>query len=171
MVKKEIECPFHENHVMAELTTEPKELEYMGVMCPILIYSYKCPQCGEQFTTNEIDELSLKQVPDYWRKHYIVPERIASTKANVIKCLKDYNLLYNSVHVINSEDGSNQPVEVYINNSRVWSASELVEISYEECELFLGKSGADWWNRSGGERADYIKYNPFSEKKLPKEFK
>lgn len=167
-----MECPFHEGHVMAVLTTEPREMEYRGVKCPIMVYSYKCPQCGEAFTDDYCDDSTLKQLPGYYFRHYIVPQKIEETKTNVLKCLKDYGLLYNSVHVINSEDGSNQPIEVYINNNRMWCCSIECIISYEECELFLGKAGADWWNWKAGERENYAKkINPFCEKKLPKEFK
>lgn len=33
-------------------------------------FFYKCNSCGEEFTTNEVDDLTLKQVyKEYWKTH------------------------------------------------------------------------------------------------------
>lgn len=68
---KEIRCPvqIHEKEVMAVLTIEPMMIKYQDVNYLIDRYFYKCPECGVQFTTDELDEITMGQIPNsIWSK-------------------------------------------------------------------------------------------------------
>ena len=69
-LKQEIECPFHEEKAKAALSTDTTTLKYHGVNYDVISYFYKCPVCKAEFTTNESDDETLKQIPPFFEKHY-----------------------------------------------------------------------------------------------------
>ncbi len=63
-------CPVHVEEIHAPLTTEQTEMPYQGRLYKVTAFFYKCPLCGTEFTTNESDTETLKQIPDYFEKHH-----------------------------------------------------------------------------------------------------
>lgn len=47
---------------IAKLEERKTSVTYKGIELEVTTYFYKCPECGEEFTTNEADELSLNNV-------------------------------------------------------------------------------------------------------------
>lgn len=54
----------------AELDTEEREMGYRKEKFVIQFLFYKCEKCGEQFTTNETDSLSVEQVYSQYRENH-----------------------------------------------------------------------------------------------------
>ena len=69
-MKFRTECPFCEGH--ANLEREQKMLTYKGESFKIMQHFYRCELCKEEFTTDVVDELSLRQAwYQYRAKHHI----------------------------------------------------------------------------------------------------
>lgn len=66
----------------ANLKKEMKERQFRKEDFAIVEHYYKCEDCGEDFTTTEIDELNLIQVHNQYRaKHHIpFPEELIATR-------------------------------------------------------------------------------------------
>lgn len=57
-------CPFCDG--TAVHTIEQGTLDYRGVSFTIDQHFFKCNKCGEQFTTNELDDMTLTNVHLAW---------------------------------------------------------------------------------------------------------
>ncbi len=79
-MKNKLECPFCEGY--ANLEREPKILTYRNEPFKIMQHFYRCEKCKEEFTTDEVDEFSLRQAwYQYRAKHHIpFPEEIKSIR-------------------------------------------------------------------------------------------
>ena len=79
-MKNKIECPFCDGY--ANLEREPKILTYRNEPYKIMQHFYRCEKCKEEFTTDEVDEFSLRQAwYQYRAKHHIpFPEEIKSIR-------------------------------------------------------------------------------------------
>lgn len=79
-MKQKIECPFCDG--IANLQKQTKELNYRKDTFTVVAHFYKCEKCGEEFTTTEVDSISLIQVHNQYReKHQIpFPEEIAAIR-------------------------------------------------------------------------------------------
>lgn len=79
-MKNKLECPFCEGY--ANLEREPKLLTYRNESFKIMQHFYRCEKCKEEFTTDEVDEFSLRQAwYQYRAKHHIpFPEEIKSIR-------------------------------------------------------------------------------------------
>lgn len=68
---KEIVCPFCTTTAqqnVAKLKSEERPLTYRGIVFKVKSYFYVCPNCKEQFTTGEVDEMTLDQVHAQYRQ-------------------------------------------------------------------------------------------------------
>ncbi len=79
-MKNKIECPYCNGY--ANLEREPKILTYRNEPYKIMQHFYRCEKCKEEFTTDEVDEFSLRQAwYQYRAKHHIpFPEEIKSIR-------------------------------------------------------------------------------------------
>lgn len=59
-MKSRIPCPICPGTV--KLRTEARELTYKDCIYKVIAWFYKCTECQEEFTTNECDERTLRQV-------------------------------------------------------------------------------------------------------------
>jgi DNA-directed RNA polymerase subunit RPC12/RpoP len=60
MAKSSIECPLCDG--MGILTTRNCDFQYRGELVNIEQMFYKCNCCGEEYTTDEVDDVSLKRI-------------------------------------------------------------------------------------------------------------
>jgi putative zinc finger/helix-turn-helix YgiT family protein len=79
-MKEKVDCSYCDG--TAELRTEKKEIEFRKERFTIHQLFYRCPKCGEEFTTNEVDFLTTEQIYNQYReKHKIpFPEEITSIR-------------------------------------------------------------------------------------------
>ncbi|SEB04063.1 type II toxin-antitoxin system antitoxin SocA domain-containing protein [Pedobacter hartonius] len=70
-MKDRIECPFGEGE--AVLKKEPRSLSYRKYEFTVIAHYYKCEDCGEEFTTNEADHITLIQVHNQYRERNGIP--------------------------------------------------------------------------------------------------
>lgn len=92
----------------ATLKSDIKPFNYKGeIFNNIQQYFYKCNSCSEEFTTNEVDDLTLKQVyKEYWKSH--VDEGVLFD--NVIsdldkqKTLEEYKYMMEHKYIYTNEE-------------------------------------------------------------------
>ena len=70
-MKDRIECPFGEGE--AVLQKEQKSLSYRRDEFTVIAHFYKCEDCGEEFTTNEADQITLIQAHNQYREKNGIP--------------------------------------------------------------------------------------------------
>jgi len=70
-MKEKIECPFGKG--MAVLKRETRSLSYRRYEFKVIAHFYKCEDCGEEFTTNEADHITLIQAHNQYREKNGIP--------------------------------------------------------------------------------------------------
>jgi len=70
-MKDRIECPFGEGE--AVLKKESRSLSYRKHEFTVIAHYYKCKNCGEEFTTNEADHITLVQAHNQYRERNGIP--------------------------------------------------------------------------------------------------
>ena len=70
-MEKIIECTFCDGE--AKLQHEKKDISYRKEDFCINQYYYKCEKCGEEFTTDKVDENALLQVHNQYRTKHTIP--------------------------------------------------------------------------------------------------
>lgn len=63
-----IDCSFCDGK--ATECVEKRDFTYKGKVLNIEQHYYKCGNCGEEFTTNELDDKSLSNVKEEYRKSH-----------------------------------------------------------------------------------------------------
>lgn len=64
-----IVCPVCSSLEISALQQEEMPVVYNGKSYTIQQYFYKCPKCGDEYTTTETDEETLSQIPNsIWSK-------------------------------------------------------------------------------------------------------
>ncbi len=58
-MKEMMECPYGEGQ--AVLTKAPQKITFRKEEFNVIAHFYRCEECGEEFTTNETDEITLVQ--------------------------------------------------------------------------------------------------------------
>src|ERR1700739_2015590 len=79
-MKEVIECPYGEGRAL--LTKAPQKITFRKEEFSVTAHFYVCEDCGEEFTTNETDEITLVQAYNQYRaKHGIpFPEEIKASR-------------------------------------------------------------------------------------------
>jgi putative zinc finger/helix-turn-helix YgiT family protein len=79
-MKKITECTFCDGD--AKIHSEQTEVAYKKEMFCVNQYFYKCELCGEEFTTDEVDDISMLQVYNQYRAKHQIPfvDEIVKTK-------------------------------------------------------------------------------------------
>ena len=70
-MKEVIECAYCDS--VAKLHKEAKELIYRKEKFNVIQHFYKCEQCEEEFTNNEVDALTLAQAHNQYRERHSIP--------------------------------------------------------------------------------------------------
>lgn len=70
-MKDRIECPYGEGEAI--LKKEPRSLSYRKNEFAVMAHFYKCENCGEEFTTNEADQITLIQAHNQYREKNGIP--------------------------------------------------------------------------------------------------
>lgn len=70
-MKDRIECPYGEGE--AVLKKEPQTLLYRKEKFEVIAHFYVCENCGEEFTTNEVDHITLIQAHNQYRERHNIP--------------------------------------------------------------------------------------------------
>jgi putative zinc finger/helix-turn-helix YgiT family protein len=79
-MKQRIECPYCDG--VANLCKEIKDLTYRKEVYKVVVHFYKCEKCDEEFTSTEVDNISLIQVHNQYREKNNIPfpEEIAAIR-------------------------------------------------------------------------------------------
>lgn len=80
-MKQTIECPYCDGS--ANLHKEAKEIIYRKESFKIVAHFFKCEKCSEEFTTTEVDTISLMQAHNQYREKNNIPfpEEIADIRS------------------------------------------------------------------------------------------
>lgn len=70
-MKEVIECAYCDG--TAQLHKEERELKYRKEDFKVVQHFYKCEQCDEEFTNNEVDALTLVQAHNQYREKHSIP--------------------------------------------------------------------------------------------------
>lgn len=70
-MKEIIDCAYCSGK--AKLHRVEKAIEYKKEEFSVIQHYYKCNKCSEEFTTDEIDSITINQVYDQYRKKYNIP--------------------------------------------------------------------------------------------------
>lgn len=79
-MKEVMDCPYGEGK--AVLKKSPQQITFRKEVFDVVAHFYVCEDCGEEFTTNEADEITLVQAYNQYRaKHGIpFPDEIRATR-------------------------------------------------------------------------------------------
>jgi uncharacterized phage-associated protein len=70
-MKPIIDCPYCDGK--AHLTKQNKDLIYRKESFKVVEHFYKCDKCIEEFTTNEVDTITILQAHNQYRERYSIP--------------------------------------------------------------------------------------------------
>jgi putative zinc finger/helix-turn-helix YgiT family protein len=70
-MKQTLECPYCEGQ--ASIRIQKKTVEYRKENFDIAEYYYECDKCNEEFTTTEIDHVTLAQAHNQYRERHGIP--------------------------------------------------------------------------------------------------
>lgn len=81
-MKQVIECPYCDG--MAEMKKENKEMNFRKEPFKVVAHFYKCNKCAEEFTTTEVDTITILQAHNQYREKYSIPfiEDICAIREN-----------------------------------------------------------------------------------------
>lgn len=91
----------------AEYKVGKTYIDYKGEKFLIDQHYYKCNSCGEEFTTNELDEISMRNLYlEYWKNHVdegVLFDNVISN-LDVYKSLPEYKYMLEHYYIYTKEE-------------------------------------------------------------------
>ena len=83
-MKNKIECPYCDGHAI--LHSEQKELSFRKESFRVRVHYYRCQKCNEEFTTTDVDTVTMLQLYNQYREKYDIPfpEEIKSLREKYV---------------------------------------------------------------------------------------
>ena len=83
-MKNKIECPYCDGYAI--LHSEQKELSFRKESFRVRVHFYRCQKCNEEFTTTDVDTVTMLQLYNQYREKYDIPfpEEIKSLRENYV---------------------------------------------------------------------------------------
>lgn len=81
--------------------------EYKGEIHSIIQYFYKCDTCKDEFTTNEVDEKTIRQHEFlFWKNHVSSEVSIESvlTDLDKVKTMEEYSYMFEHIEIYNESE-------------------------------------------------------------------